>query len=67
MRLAVYHNSNNNRKSEVYREEKSFSVVFYEDDLKVKEESYLGKSEDYHRDSAANWVLGLNTVHSVDY
>lgn len=63
MKLAVYYNDNNHRKSEVYREEGGFCVVFYEHNLKIKEESYLGKSEDYHRDSAENWVLGINTLH----
>jgi len=37
--------------------------VFYEHGVKIKEESYLGKSENYHRDSAENWVLGINTLH----
>ena len=63
MKLSVFYNDNNSRKSEVYREESGFSVVFYEHGVKIKEESYLGKSEDYHRDSAENWVLGLNTLH----
>jgi hypothetical protein len=31
--------------------------------VKIKEESYLDKSENYHRDSAENWVLGINTLH----
>lgn len=63
MKLAIYYNDNNHRKSEVYREEGGFCVVFYEQGQKIKEESYLGKSEDYHRDSAENWVLGINTLH----
>jgi hypothetical protein len=63
MKLAVFYNNSNNRKSEVYRGESGFSVVFYEHGVKIKEESYLGKSENYHRDSAENWVLGINTLH----
>jgi hypothetical protein len=60
--VAVFVSDYNHRKALVYKLKEGYNVEFYLHEQRVREESYMGKSQRYHEDTAEDYVLGIKNL-----
>ena len=60
--VAVFVSDYNHRKALVYKLKEGCYVEFYLQEQKVREEYYMGKSQQYHETAAENYVLGIKNL-----